>query len=49
LTEHSQGSDRGAGHGPTTAIIADELNPIVENDLDQLDRWLSVSGPSALP
>jgi AcrR family transcriptional regulator len=30
------------------ATIADELYPIVENVLDELDRWLSVSGSSAL-
>lgn len=29
--------------------IANELRPIVENVLDELDRWLSVEGPSALP
>ena len=28
--------------------IADELYPIVENILDELDRWLSVSRPPAL-
>jgi hypothetical protein len=27
--------------------IADELRPIVENILDELDRWFSVAGPPA--
>jgi AcrR family transcriptional regulator len=31
--------------GQSQAKIADELHPIVENILDELDRWLSVSGP----
>jgi AcrR family transcriptional regulator len=35
--------------GQSQAEIADELYPIVENLLDQLDRWLSVSGLSARP
>ena len=34
--------------GQSQAEIADELYPIVENILDELDRWLSVSGPPAL-
>src|SRR5450755_330765 len=34
--------------GQSQAEIADELYPIVENLLDELDRWLSASGPSAL-
>jgi AcrR family transcriptional regulator len=33
--------------GQSQAKIADELYPIVENILDELDRWLGVSGPSA--
>jgi AcrR family transcriptional regulator len=33
--------------GQSQAKIADELYPIVENVLDELDRWLSVSGPPA--
>ena len=33
--------------GQSQAEIADELYPIVENLLDELDRWLSVSGPFA--
>jgi AcrR family transcriptional regulator len=33
--------------GQSQAKIADELYPIVEHVLDELDRWLSVSGPSA--
>jgi len=33
--------------GHSQAKIADELNPIVENLLDELDRWLSVARPSA--
>jgi AcrR family transcriptional regulator len=35
--------------GQSQAEIADELYPIVENLLDELDRWLSVSAPSARP
>jgi AcrR family transcriptional regulator len=35
--------------GQSQAEIADELHPIVENVLDELDRWLSVPGPSSLP
>jgi hypothetical protein len=34
--------------GQSQAKIADELYPIVENILDELDRWLSVSRPPAL-
>jgi AcrR family transcriptional regulator len=33
--------------GQSQAAIADELYPLVENVLDELDRWLSVSGPPA--
>jgi hypothetical protein len=33
--------------GQSQATMADELYPIVENVLDELDRWLSVSGPPA--
>jgi hypothetical protein len=33
--------------GQSQATMADELYPIVENGLDELDRWLSVSGPPA--
>jgi AcrR family transcriptional regulator len=33
--------------GQSQAKIADELYPIVENVLDELDRWLSVAGPPA--
>ena len=36
------------GDGQSQSKIADELYPIVRNILDELDRWLSVSGPSAL-
>ena len=36
------------GDGQSQAKIADELYPIVENILDELDRWLSVSRPPAL-
>ncbi len=32
--------------GQTQAQIADELHPIVKSVLDELDRWLSASGPS---
>jgi len=35
--------------GQSQAQIADELYRIVEDMLDELDRWLSVSGPSARP
>ena len=34
--------------GQSQAKIADELHPIIENILDELDRWLSVSRPRAL-
>jgi AcrR family transcriptional regulator len=34
--------------GQSRAQIADELYPIVENILDELDHWLAVSGPPAL-
>jgi hypothetical protein len=34
--------------GQNQAKIADELYPIIENIFDELDRWLSVSGPPAL-
>jgi AcrR family transcriptional regulator len=33
--------------GQSQAAIADELRPVVENILDELDRWLSVSAPPA--
>jgi AcrR family transcriptional regulator len=33
--------------GQGQAEIADELRPMVENILDELDRWLSVSAPPA--
>jgi hypothetical protein len=33
--------------GQDQAEIADELYPIIENVLDELDRWLSVPGPTA--
>jgi len=36
--------------GQSQAEIADELYPIIESVLDELDRWLSVSGsPAAAP
>ena len=35
--------------GQSQAEITDALYPIVENLLDELDRWLSVSAPSARP
>jgi AcrR family transcriptional regulator len=35
--------------GQSQAKIADELYPIVENLLDELDRWLSISGPPSRP
>jgi AcrR family transcriptional regulator len=34
--------------GQSQAKIAEELYPIVENMLDELDRWLTASGPPAL-
>jgi hypothetical protein len=34
--------------GQGQARIADELYPIVENVLDELDRWFSVSPPPAV-
>jgi hypothetical protein len=33
--------------GQDQAEIADELYPMIENVLDELDRWLSVPEPSA--
>ena len=36
-----------ARDGQSQAEIADELRPVVENILDELDRWLSVSAPPA--
>jgi len=33
--------------GQSQAKIADELRPVVENILDELDRWLNVSAPPA--
>jgi AcrR family transcriptional regulator len=33
--------------GQSQSQIADELRPVVENILDELDRWLSVSAPPA--
>ncbi len=33
--------------GQSQAEIADELRPMAENILDELDRWLSVSAPPA--
>jgi AcrR family transcriptional regulator len=33
--------------GQSQAEIADELRPMMENILDELDRWLSVSAPPA--
>jgi AcrR family transcriptional regulator len=35
--------------GQSQAEITDELYPMVENLLDELDRWLSVSGPPSRP
>jgi AcrR family transcriptional regulator len=37
-----------AREGQGQAEIADELGPVAENVLDELDRWLSVSRPPAL-
>jgi hypothetical protein len=36
------------GDGQSQTKIADELYPVVENILDELDRWFSVSAPPAL-
>jgi AcrR family transcriptional regulator len=44
ISESGQRTREGQGQ----AKIADELYPIVENILDELDRWLSVSRPPAL-
>jgi hypothetical protein len=35
--------------GQSQGRIADELYPIIENILDELDRWFGVSGPSGRP
>ena len=35
------------GDGQSQTKIADELHPIVENILDELDRWFSVPAPPA--
>ena len=43
ISESGQRTREGQGQ----AKIADELYPIVENVLDELDRWLSVSRPPA--
>ena len=40
-------SGRRAREGQGQAQIADELYPVVENLLDELDRWFSVSGAAA--
>jgi hypothetical protein len=34
--------------GQDQAKIVDELYPMIENVLDELDRWLSAPGPSVL-
>jgi hypothetical protein len=41
-------SGRRARQGQGQAQIADELYPVVENLLDELDRWFSLGAPSAL-
>jgi len=33
--------------GQSQAEIADELRPVVESILDELDRWLTASAPPA--
>jgi AcrR family transcriptional regulator len=38
-----------AREGQSQAKIADELYPMIENVLDELDRWLSASGYTAQP
>ena len=43
ISESGQRTREGQGQ----AKIADELYPIVENILDELDRWLSISRPPA--
>jgi AcrR family transcriptional regulator len=40
-------SGRRAREGRSQAEIADELYPMIENILNELDRWLSLSGPPA--
>lgn len=45
IIDEAGGRTRG---GRTQAQIADELYPIVDNVLDELDRWFSVSRASAL-
>jgi hypothetical protein len=35
--------------GQSQAQIADELYPIMEDVIDELDRWLSASASSARP
>ena len=40
-------SGRRTREGQGQAQIADELYPVVENLLDELDRWFSVSGAAA--
>ena len=42
-------SGRRTREGQSQAQIADELHPIVENALDELDRWFGAKGPSARP
>ena len=42
-------SGRRTREGQSQAEIADELYPIVGNVLDELDRWLSVSGSTPRP
>jgi hypothetical protein len=39
------GCSRPGGDCTGKETIADELYPIVENILDELDRWLTVRGP----
>jgi AcrR family transcriptional regulator len=41
-------SGRRAREGQSQAKIADELYPVIENVLDELDRWLSVPEQSGL-
>jgi len=40
-------SGRRARQGQGQAQIADELYPVVESLLDELDRWFGLSAPSA--
>ena len=42
-----EGQSQSQSQSQSQKKIADELRPIVENILDELDRWFSVAGPPA--